>query len=90
MDHSSSEQGFQILATRSFERSLKKLSMDIQKRILKKLEELEVNPFKGRRLRGNPGVLYIRIGKFRVFYKVNEQEKTVNIINVSHRRSAYR
>jgi len=90
MGYPSSEQEFRISAADSFERSLKKLSIDAQKRILGKLEELATNPFKGRRLRGNPGVLYIRIGKFRVFYKVDKQKKIVNIINVSHRRSAYR
>ena len=70
-----------------------------QDRIRRKLDDhvypqLRQEPFFGpniRKLRGySPDTWRYRIGKFRVFYGVDEKDRTVLILTVDLRRDAYR
>jgi mRNA interferase RelE/StbE len=55
---------------------------------------LRQNPFFGsniKRLRGEYGELYrFRIGDHRLFYKVEETEKIIFIVNIENRKDAYK
>jgi len=68
------------------------------KRIYKKITEyvyplLRENPYYGpniKRLRENLSEFYrYRIGDYRLFYAINEDEIVVVIVKLEHRRSAY-
>ena len=53
------------------------------------VKELANNPYIGRKMITRP-IWYIRIGDYRVFYHINEERKVVTLIDVVHRRVAYR
>ncbi|RLI39069.1 type II toxin-antitoxin system RelE/ParE family toxin [Candidatus Bathyarchaeota archaeon] len=80
---------FVLMTTRRFERSFRKLEQAVRERVLSRVRELADNPYIGRRLATRP-VWYIRVGDYRVFYHIDEERKLITLIDVAHRRAAYR
>ena len=68
-------------------------SLDSQdrERIKKAILELRDNPRPPncRKLAGRDG-WRVRVGSYRVIYEVNDESKSVVILNVGHRREVYR
>ena len=90
---------FRIFETDEFRKKLLKLSARDAEQIRRKLEDyvypqLSVEPFFGRNikeLRGySPDTWRYRIGRFRVFYTVDTDDRVVSILTVDLRRDAYR
>lgn len=55
------------------------------------IRELKINPYMGKPLRGYLlGKWSLRVGDYRIIYVLNENEKTVILYNVGHRKAAYR
>ena len=90
---------YQIFKTAEFARKLGKLSDSDARTIRSKLAiyaypQLREQPFWGaiiRKLRGfSTDVWRYRIGRFRVFYSVNENDRVVSILTVEGRKDAYR
>lgn len=89
---------YAIFETRQFEKDLRHLARSGQASVLKKLRQivypqLRVNPHYGahvRKLRNySPEAWRYRIGAWRFFYEIDEDERTVFMIAASHRGSAY-
>lgn len=80
-----------LLLSRSAQKDLDKLLDDITLRISKKLYDLATNPYMqgSEKLSGNKGYR-IRIGNYRVVYRIDKASKEVTVIKVKHRREAYR
>jgi mRNA interferase RelE/StbE len=72
-------------------KDLKRLSQDVQKRIIPVLRSLaaEPRPEGVRKLRGS-GAYRIRCGDYRVVYDVDDERTEVIVLVVRHRSSAYR
>jgi mRNA interferase RelE/StbE len=94
---SSNSDRFRIAETDGFRKQLKK-NPDL-KRIYKKISEfvyplLRENPYYGpniKRLRENFSDFYrYRIGNYRLFYAINDDEIVVLIVKLEHRQSAYK
>jgi mRNA interferase RelE/StbE len=90
---------FRIFETEEFQKCLGKLPRQTSRRIQKKLREqvypqLRNEPFFGphiKKLRDySPDVWRYRIGAFRVFYSVHEEERVVCLLTIVQRRDAYR
>ncbi len=82
---------YEILISQDFFKALKKLSKSIKKEILDVLEEIAEDPYRFKRLRYNlKGFFSARVGKFRIIYRVNEDEKCVEIYAFEHRKKVYR
>ncbi len=73
-------------------RQLKKLESDVQRMIRNKLEGLCGNPrsdaFDVKKLQGREGYR-LRIGDYRVIYRLNNNELIVEVIAIGHRREIY-
>ena len=87
---------FKIAETESF---VKKTSKPEFKKIVKKIHEyiyplLRVNPYFGpniKRLKGKYSSYYrYRIGDYRLFYKIDQEQIIVFIIDIEPRKNAYR
>lgn len=80
-----------LLLSHSAQKDLDRLSDDITLRISKTLYDLAVNPYMygSEKLSGDKGYR-IRIGDYRVVYKIDKTLKEVTIIKVKHRREVYR
>ena len=90
--------GYRIFETRQFEEDLKVLVKSGESRIVDRLQELiypelRETPYFGRnmkKLKGySPETWRCRIGSWRFFFEIDEEEKTVFMIAASHRGSAY-
>lgn len=90
---------YQIFETNIFLRDLKKIS-PFETRIIKSkldkiiYDELRSEPHYGPNIKKliqyQPNTYRYRIGRFRLFYSVDEVEKVVVISAIRHRKDAYR
>lgn len=73
------------------DKDLGKLPPDVQERIDVAIDGLadDPNPPGARKLQGREGYR-IKVGDYRVLYAVNEEEMTVTILRVGHRKNVYR
>ncbi len=59
-------------------------------RIIAKLETLEERPYQGKSLVGpHAGRRFLRIGTYRIIYRIEEATQTVLILTARHRRHVY-
>lgn len=67
-----------------------KLHSDLKPIIRSRLDSLQKNPLLGKKLaRELSGYRSLRANRFRIIYKVNENEGTVEIHYVGHRKDVY-
>lgn len=90
---------FQIFETEEFQKKLKKLPVRESRFIQQKLTgyvypQLRLDPFLGpniKKLKGyQPATWRYRIGRFRLFFLVDTEERIVAMLSVDDRRDAYR
>ena len=80
-----------IVVARRFEREFKRLPREVKTRLDDAIRSLAENPYLGKPLRGAlAGLRSLRVGDYRVIYRVNEEERTVILLCVGHRRRIYR
>ena len=76
----------------SVQRALKKITAPALKRVARAIESLSVNPRPSgvTALQGDPGLLRIRVGDYRIIYTVHDDVLTVLVVTIGHRRDVYR
>ncbi len=64
---------------------------DVRRRAIHRIEELEKGPFPRGclRLRGRPDVWRLRLGHYRIVYRILWQETTVLVFRIEPRARAY-
>ena len=63
----------------------------LYQRVAKALDDLERDPFQGKRLVGElQGRYSYRVGSYRIVYLIRQHELLVLVIDVGHRRDIYR
>lgn len=81
---------FQIKLTPKAKKGLKTISKNHREIVSVAIEDLKEYPAIGKSLaRGLSGKFSIRVGLYRVVYKVNFKDKVVLIINAGHRSKVY-
>ena len=72
-------------------KSIRTLPKNIQKRILKKIEALQQDPFphNSQRLHEHPNLYKIRYSSYRVVYHVEPDKTHIIITKIGHRRDVY-
>ena len=83
---------YSLSFTRSARKELSRLDKITIARILPQIEALASNPHPTgcRKIQGADDLWRIRIGDYRVIYRILEQALIIEIIAVRHRRDAYR
>ncbi len=88
---------FKVYETEEFLNCLKKIGFE-QIKIEKKLKsfvypQLKINPFFGLNIKKlknyNPDTWRYRVGKYRLFYEVNLDEKIIYMTAADHRKDCY-
>jgi mRNA interferase RelE/StbE len=75
------------------DREIRKLDRPIQERILKKLDDLEQEPRPNgvEKLAGGSEARYrVRVGDFRIVYRIDDDVLTVLVLKVGNRKEIYR
>ncbi len=73
-------------------KELSKLPKDVQQRIATKIDELKTNPHPPGviALTNGDGRLRLRVGDYRIIYRIEEDKLVIVIIKVGHRRNVYK
>ena len=81
---------YQLLYSETSKKQIRKLHPQIKPIVKSKIEELQENPFTGKWLEKElSGYLSIHAKRFRVIYKIRENDQTVEIHHVGHRKDIY-
>ena len=83
---------YRVEVSATAERQIRKLPREDQLRVLRAIRPLasEPHPPGARRLRGYDDIFRIRVGTYRVFYRVEGRRPVIIILKVGHRREIYR
>ena len=73
-------------------RDFKALERAVQRRIATRVDRLADNPFArdAKKLQGEPDLYRIRVGDYRIIYRVAGKRVRVLILKIGHRREVYR
>ncbi len=81
---------YEINLDDSAKKFLKSLDISFKTRIIKKIEQLKVNPMLGKPLCGNlKGHFKLRCGKYRAIYKIINGKLIIVVIKIGHRKNVY-
>ncbi len=82
---------YKIILTKKSEKILDRIKDEkLLKYIIKSLKKLEHSPYIGKKLRGFDSLYRIRVGKFRIIYKIDEKEKVIYIVLIDKRSRVYK
>ncbi len=83
---------FKIHFKRSAQKDLKKLEKVLVQRILNNIELLSEDPTprNSKKLKGVENIYRIRVGKYRIVYEINQDQKMIIIYYLRHRDDVYR
>lgn len=71
-------------------KEIKKITKDHRKILIAGLEEIQENPMLGKPLKRElTGRFSYRIGVYRIIYRINKQDKIIQIITAGHRSYVY-
>jgi mRNA interferase RelE/StbE len=82
---------YRAVFTEDARADLRKIDRGTALTILRKLAELETDPlgFSTTELVTERGTRRLRVGDYRVFYKIKDDELIVDVVRVAHRGVAY-
>ena len=81
---------YEIIFDKKVADLFRKLDKSLQRVIVKKINELRLNPYLGKPLSGNlSGLWRLRCGKYRIVYQVKNNELIILILNIGHRKNIY-
>lgn len=84
---------WRIKATNEFRRRFKDLTKKdkpLRERVIKSIEKLKENPYAGKPLSYDlAGLRSLRVGKYRIIYKIDEENKIIYLISIGHRVKIY-
>jgi len=73
-------------------KDLQNLEPPVAELIVRNIEKLSNNPRppSSKKLKGAQKLYRLRVREWRVIYEINDDEKTVTVIHVYHRKDAYK
>ena len=82
---------YRVVFARSAERDLQRLPRGVQPRAVKAIDALAMNarPMGVKKLRGRMELWRIRVGDYRVIYRIDDGERLVDVTHIRHRKDAY-
>ena len=83
---------YAVVFARSARKELQTLDPQVARRILRKIEALGRNPRPSgvAKLEGASDLWRIRVGDWRVVYRIHDRDRLVDVVAVRHRREVYR
>ncbi len=83
---------YAVVFARSARKELQNLDLQVARRILKQVEALVANPRPSGvvKLEGASDLWRIRVGEWRVVYRISDRDGLIDVIAVRHRRDVYR
>jgi mRNA interferase RelE/StbE len=85
--------GYEVQLSAGAERELSRLSTQAQIRIARAIRKLAESPRHTpgiKKLRGDADAYRVRVGDYRVLYKIDDKRRLVLVVRAGHRRDVYR
>lgn len=84
--------GYEVGITTSAVKDLDGLPSKVRQRVTAAIDALADNPRPSgvTKLKGGTGLYRVRVGEYRVTYRINDAEQRVSIARAEHRRDVYR
>ena len=80
---------YRIEFSKTAKKQLLKLKNDVQKRVISTLERIKTRPYPHlKKLVGSP-FFRLRIGEYRAILEIHEDDMSVVVIEVGHRKNIY-
>jgi len=81
---------YQLLYSETSRKQIRKLYPQIKPVVKSKIQKLQENPFSGKWLEKElSGYISMRAKRFRIIYKIRDNDQTVEIHYVGHRKDIY-
>ena len=82
---------YTVKITNKAQKELKKVSAPYQKKIVKAIKELALDPMPigVKKLKGRINQYRIRVADYRIIYEVHGNEMIILVVKVGHRKSVY-
>ncbi|MCL6436436.1 MAG: type II toxin-antitoxin system RelE/ParE family toxin [Leptolyngbyaceae cyanobacterium HOT.MB2.61] len=82
---------YRIEFLKTAQKELLKLPKEIQQRIAAQLDALLIDPYPPdtKKLKNGNGRFRIRVGDYRIIYRIEEEALVILIIKIGHRRNIY-
>jgi len=88
---SSISSGYKVRIPSKVTKQISRLPREYQSAIYSSLKSLETNPYLGKKLEDELKDKYsLRIGVYRILYKIFKKELIILIVSVAHRKEVYR
>ena len=86
------EKAYTIEFTHRAEKDFRALPPEIRRRLAPKIDALKLNPRpRGvKSLEGPEGILRMRVGDYRILYRILDDRLVVLLVKIGHRREIYR
>ena len=83
---------YAVVFARSARKELQNLDPQVSRRIIKQIEALVTDPRPSGvvKLEGATDLWRIRVGQWRVVYRISDRDRLVDVVAVRHRSDAYR
>ncbi len=83
---------YEVLFARSARKELEDIEVRFAVQILKKIEELSINPRPtgSKKLKGENDLWRLRVGNYRVIYSISYSDKLMDGSVIRHRKDVYR
>ncbi|MBW4650259.1 MAG: type II toxin-antitoxin system RelE/ParE family toxin [Kastovskya adunca ATA6-11-RM4] len=83
---------YQVEIAPAAQRQIRKLTTDVQQKIIQRLEALAVDPYPAGvvKMRGEQSLYRVRLGDYRIIYEIQDEELLILVLKVGHRRDVYK
>jgi len=82
---------YRIKVTKRFEKDFKKFGKKRRSIFMEKIRRIEKEPHHAKRLHGElEGKYSLRIGDYRIIYKIDDDQKEITLYTILHRKRAYK
>ena len=82
---------YRVILSRSAEKDLSQINKKYKPHIFAALFDLRKDPYLGKKLRGKFQDYYsLRVGLYRIIYKIYKRELNILVIRIGHRQGIYR
>jgi len=82
---------YRLEVARQARKEMARLSPEVRRRLLRAIHRLTEEPYPAgcKRLRGTPAYA-VRVGDYRIVYRVDDEQGLVIVIRAKHRKDVYR
>ncbi len=81
---------YEVTFANSAARALKKIDPEFQRRIIRRIDALALDPRPVKQLSAPEKLFRVRVNDYRIIYQIKDEILIVLVVSIGHRREVYR